>query len=118
MTPVHGYFADKARTVFAAAGGNPDNAGPLATWAAQVRAGNDSRLGVVVAETGAILAGTRHVPSTISSPGATYVRSVEHDEDASLVGRELGLTLGALRRRHGSAIHVRFSEVCTGRGLR
>lgn len=109
------YFVDKARQVFTRAGGDPAHCGPVAAWAAHARQAGDHRVGVVVAETGQILADTRHVPGRV---GATYIRAVTHDTDTHLVGREVGLAVGALRRAHGPAVHVRYSQVCQGAGGR
>jgi hypothetical protein len=107
-----GYFVDKARAAFAKAGGNPDNSGPLATWAEQAREIGDSRRGCIVTDKGVIVAETRHTPATASTPGATYVTS-----DGDLAGREVGLAMGALRRTTGRpVIHVKFWEVCEGAG--
>lgn len=114
-TPIHPYFTDKARNVFAAAGGDPANAGELAAWAQRVRPTNDSRLGVVVAETGRIVAETRYVPGRV---GASYVTAVTDPADDDLVNREVGLAGGALTFRHGQTVHVKFSQVCLGAGAR
>ena len=112
-TEVHGYFADKARSVFAKAGGNPDRSGSLARWAQDAKAAGDSRLGVILDDRGVILAETRHVPSTISSPGVTYAATGGPD----VKDREVGLAMAALRRATGRAvIHVKYSEVCQGAG--
>jgi hypothetical protein len=113
----HGYFTDKARAVFAGSGGNPDNAGALAIWAEGARARNDSRVGVVVAESGKILAQTRHVPSTASTPGATYITSVTSADYMEALNLEVGLAMGSLHRISGQqVIHVKYSEVAVGAG--
>ncbi len=113
MPEIHGYFVDKARAVFTRAEGDPDLSGPLAEWAQAAKAEGDSRRGVIVASTGEILAETRHVPSTISSPGATYATTGGPD----VQDREVGLAMAALRRRTGhDVIHVKYSEVCQGAG--
>lgn len=114
---IHPYFVDKARALFRAAGGDPDASAALAKWAQTARETGDSRDGVIVADTGEILAYTRHSPATPSTPGATYVRAVVHDTDSDIRRREVGLAVGALRRRHQvAAIHVRYSQVCEGSG--
>ena len=111
MSEIHGYFVDKARTVFAKAGGHPDRSDALAAWAQDAKAIGDSRRGVIVAETGEILAETRYTPSTASSPGATYVTT------GDVKGREVGLAMGALQRMTGHlVIHVKYGEVCQGAG--
>lgn len=112
---VHQYFTDQARAVFTRAGGDPDRSAALAEWAQRVRPTCDSRLGVIVAATGEILAETRHVPNQIRA-GGTYVTAATSDADTDQVHREVGLATAALTRRHGPSIHVKFSEVCTGAG--
>lgn len=114
---VHGYFVDKARAVFAKAGGDPDNAGPLAEWAQRVRPGNDHWLRVIVAETGEILAEARH--SGNEWVGASYITWVRAESDRDLIGYEMDLARAALVRRHlDQAIVVTFSDVCLGAGPR
>jgi hypothetical protein len=106
------YFHDKAKAAFTAAGGNADLAAELADWAEQnVR--NDSYLGVIVGEDGAILAETMHYPQV----GATYVIGVEDYEHHAHVAlnREVGLALNALLRATGKgAVHIRHWQVCRG----
>lgn len=124
--PTHPYFTDKARAVFAAAGADPGLSDTLAAWAEAFRAGPDydSRVGVIVAEDGTILAETRHTPATGWSPGATYVTGIHayltgSAEWDSLVGREVGLACGSLRRLAGQdVIHVTASQVCMGAATR
>lgn len=110
---VHPYFTFKARAAFTAAGGDPDRSDPLAAWAQQARETDDSRLGVVVAETGDILAETRRSTDRVA---AAYVRTVTDPADRDLIGLVADLATGALTRRHGPAIHVRYSQVCQGPG--
>ncbi|GEL19324.1 hypothetical protein [Pseudonocardia asaccharolytica] len=110
---MHPYFTAKAREVLRRGGGDPDHAGPLAAWAEQVRPSGDSRLGVVVAHDGRIVAHTRHAPARVS---ASYIQAVADDDGDHLVGREVGLAISALSRRHGPCIHVHFSQVCQGPG--
>lgn len=115
-----GYFEDKARRVFERASGDPERAGSLAAWARSVHQTRDSRLGVIVAEDGTILAQTRHSgDSNPFGPGAgvAYVTDVYDGADRAAVGREVGLALGHFVRRTGQqAIHVTYSDVCTGAG--
>lgn len=114
---VHGYFVDKARAVFAAAGGDPDKSGPLAEWAERVRPGNDHWLRVIVAETGEILAEARH--SGNDRVAASYITWVRAESDKDLIGYEMGLARAVLVRRHlDKAIVVTFSDVCLGAGPR
>ena len=110
---VHPYFTAKARAVFTAAGGDPDHSRPLAAWAQQARETDDPRLGVIVAETGEILAETRR---TTGGVAAAYVRAVTDPADRDLVGLVADLATSALGRRHSPAIHVRYSQVCQGAG--
>jgi hypothetical protein len=127
----HPYFTAKAREAFTKAGGNPDASDRLAEWAEALRNGPDfdSRVGVIVAEDGALLAETRHIPATGWSPGATYVEHLLVDESALDTSRtnalelrllsrlELGLACGTLRRLTGQGvIHVTASQICTGAG--
>jgi hypothetical protein len=110
----HEYFVAKARAVFAEAGGNPDLSGQLAAWA-EAAHGGDSRRGVIVAETGEILAETKHTPSTPSSPGAAYITSVTHEVDSFARNGEVGIRLGVFKRNHGvEVIHVKYWQVCQG----
>ena len=110
---VHPYFTYKARVAFERAGGDPDRSGPLAAWAEQARRVGDPRVGVIVAETGEILAQTRHCPGRV---GASYIVTVTHAADGHLIGREVGLAVGGFTRAHGPAIDVRYSDVCQGPG--
>jgi hypothetical protein len=113
----HPYFVDKAKALFTARSGDPDNAGALAAWAERVRPSNDSRLGVLVALDGTLIAETRHIPSAPSTPGAAYVRVALGDVYGELVDREVGLATGQASTITGQpVIHVKFSEVCTGHG--
>jgi acyl-CoA reductase-like NAD-dependent aldehyde dehydrogenase len=110
---VHPYFTAKARDVLARAGGDPTRSEALAAWAQQAREAADSRIGVIVAETGEILAETRRTTGRVA---AAYVRAVTNATDRDLVGLVADLATGALARRHGPAIHVRYSQVCQGAG--
>lgn len=111
------YFTAKARSILAAAGGDPDKFGPLAAWAEASRPHGDTTLGVVVAESGAILAETRHN----HLGGASYVTAVHVAEaDAArwqLADLEVRMALPRLRRITGQRVlHVTFSDVCLGAG--
>jgi len=115
---VHGYFLNRARAVFVNAGGDPENAGPLAAWAQRVRPGNDHWLRAVVAETGEILAEAQYLGRNRPVPAA-YISWVAHESDRDLVGLEMGLARGQFGRRHETrAIVVTFSDVCLGQGVR
>lgn len=110
-TEIHPYYTARAELVLRQAGGDPALAGPLAAWAQDAHRVGDTRRGVIVAETGAILAETRYVPSTVGSGGATYVTS------GALEFYELGMAIGKIERQHGArCIHVTFSQVCLGAG--
>lgn len=111
MDTIHPYFTDKARAVFTQAGGDPDNAGPLAAWAQAARPSNDRLRGVIIAATGEILAQTRHARDRV---GASYITAVTHDSDSHLINTVVDLGTAALTRRHGQALHVTFSTVCLG----
>lgn len=112
----HPYFVDKARARLAEAGGDPDNAGPLAAWAEEAKRINDARRGVIVAEDGELIAGTRYHPSTPSQPGASYVDR-EDSARYHLSGNETGLAVAQLSRITGKRlIHVTMPEVCRGAG--
>lgn len=114
--PVHAYFTSKARDVFAAASGDPDNSTALAAWAQAAHDDPDmtTRDQVIVAADGTILGQARYVPGRV---GAAYVRAVTHDRDRDLIGREVGLAVGSLARSHGArAIVVTYSQVCAGQG--
>lgn len=112
-TTVHPYFTYKARAAFERAGGDPGRSGPLAAWAEQARRVGDPRVGVIVAETGEVLAETRR---PWRNQGTSYVVAVTHETDSAQTARESGLATEALRRAHGPTIHVRYSEVCQGPG--
>jgi hypothetical protein len=111
---VHPYFTDKARDVFTKAGGDPDVTGPLARWAQDHK--GKRGVGVIVAEDGTLVAETRHVDATDSTPGATYVTR----QDASRLGmvwHEVDLAMAELQHRTGRRhIHVKVSEVTQGAG--
>jgi hypothetical protein len=112
-----GYFEDKARAVFERAGGEPGRAGSLAAWARTVHPTRDHRLGVIVAEDGAILAQTRRSKPGPDGVSAAYVTDVYDDADRATLGSEAGLALGQFRRRAGmQVIQVTYSDVCTGAG--
>lgn len=122
--PVHPYFRGRAEAVFAEAGGDPAAAGPLAAWAQQVKqSGQDAAtagLGVVVADDGRLIAITKH--STGWGVRATYVTGLLVDdpqlERAHLVGLEVGLATARIAGKIGHpVIHVRASQVCTGKGF-
>ena len=117
MTMTSPYFVANAREIFAAASGDPDLSGPLATWA-QAAADDDPRRGVLVAKDGRILAETQYIPGGPGGVGATYVTAVSDGLPTDrILDMEVGLAEGALRRATGQAvIHVRHSQVCRGAG--
>lgn len=100
----------KCRDVFAAAGGDPNNAGPLVEWSIRNSPSRDWERGVIVTEEGQLVAETRYHRSA----GATYVT----DEDkkryrlsGSLVSRAVGQLQRQLETR---CIHVKLSQVYGG----
>lgn len=107
----HPYFTAKARRIFTNARGNPDNAGPLASWAESARRESaDPDRGVLVAEDGTIVAHTRYVRARVS---AHYVTACPLD--TTQVNREVGLATSSMARELGQAIiHVTFSQAATG----
>lgn len=108
------YCTDRARDVYSRAGGNPDNAGPLAQWAESVIGTDAFRLGVILAEDGTILAHTRREGHPVA---ATYVTSVTDPAYAEVVKLEASLAVGGLRRLTGQGvICVTYSDVCKGAG--
>jgi hypothetical protein len=113
-----GYFVDKARDVFAGAGGNPDLSGPLAEWASKAREAGDPRVGVIVAEDGTIIARTRHTPGNGSTTcGGTYVYRKDTARGEGGIGEILDRAMARLAHEHDQPmIHVRYWEVCQGAG--
>lgn len=111
-----GYFTAMAREVFSRAGGDPDNAGPLAEWAEEAKRIGDPKRGVIVAEDGQLVAATRYV----ADPGisAWYVAK-EDSAQLGLFGNEVGLATAQLHRILGKrVIHVTMPEVTRGTGVR
>ncbi|WP_336633620.1 MULTISPECIES: hypothetical protein [unclassified Microbacterium] len=105
----HPYFVDKAREAFAAAGGDPDAAGPLAAWAEAAR-GDRTLAGVIVALDGTIIAETTR--SRGSAASATYVRDAKA---LGLLGSELGIALGQLTRSVGQpVVHITTATLTQG----
>lgn len=103
----HPYYAEKARDVFGRAGGDPDNAGPLAEWAEQARAlGDRAPHGVLVAEDGEILGETVR---TRGHASAVYVDDAG-SQRWGLFGNEVGLARGQIARRLGGpVVHIPLS---------
>lgn len=105
----HPYFTKQARARLRQAGGDPTRSDALAAWAEQARQINDPDRGVIVAETGELVAQTRYYREE-----GTYVAR----EDAARYGldvNEVGLAIEALARITGQRlVHVKMSEVCTG----
>lgn len=111
----HPYFTAKARECFSQAGGDPDNAGALATWAEEAKQIGDSRRGVIVAEDGELLAETRHYPATMSTPGVTYITKADAQR-YGLIVEEVGMAAALSHITGRRTIHVTMSQVCTGAG--
>lgn len=112
----HSYFVAKARARLAAAGGDPDNAGPLAEWAESAKSIGDARRGVIVADNGELIAETLYHRGGPGRPNASYV--VEADAKRwGLHADETELATGELQRITGRRlVHVTMSEVCRGAG--
>ena len=100
------YFEAQARDVFMAAGGDPANSRPLATWAEDARANRDwRRLGVVVAQDGRLIAETIRLNVLVDLP-----------DPGDVDGTILDLACGAIRQQIAMpVIHVPAWQVCSGR---
>ena len=111
------YFEAQARDVFMAAGGDPANSRPLATWAEDARANRDwRRLGVVVAQDGRLIAETIRL-NVLAGVSVVYVTDVlvGVPDPADIDGTILDLACGAIRQQIGQpVIHVPAWQVCTG----
>jgi hypothetical protein len=116
MTEIHGYFAARARAAFSHHGGDPDLATPLAEWAAAARQASDRgcRDGVIVAETGEIVAETRYYPGA----HAAYVVPADAAR-WGLLATEVGMARSQIERQLGArTVQIRYSEVCLGAARR
>ncbi len=109
MTTIHPYVIKKARAAFAAAGGDPEKAEALAQWAQSAKAWGDIHQGVIIGQSGTIYAQTR----IGTGPGSHVLKS---DAQAlGLMATELGLAIGAIKRRSGEpVIHIKASGVTSG----
>lgn len=113
--PEEDYFVLKAREVIARAQGDPDTAGPLAEWARHAKEHGDDRDGVLVAESGRLIAHTRHRLATNATPGETRVVEALTEDAGPLVGEHLDSAVAKARRVVGEqVIHVKRSQVCSG----
>ena len=95
------YFAAQAADVFMAAGGDPANSRPLATWAEDARANRDwRRLGVVVAQDGRLIAETIRL-NVLAGVTAVYVTDVLIDlpDPDDIDGTILDLACGTIRQQ-------------------
>ena len=112
------YFEAQARDVFMAAGGDPANSRPLATWAEDARANRDwRRLGVIVAQDGRLIAETIRL-NVLAGVSVTYVTDVLVDlpDPGDVDGTILDLACGAIRQQIAMpVIHVPAWQVCSGR---
>ena len=115
------YFEAQARDVFMAAGGDPANSRPLATWAEDARANRDwRRLGVVVAQDGRLIAETIRL-NVLVGVTVVYVTDVLVDlpDPGDVDGTILDLACGVIRNQIGQpVIHVPAWQVCTGAARR
>lgn len=108
MVSVHPYYIWKARKVFTELGGDPDRSEQLAAWAESARLRDRSPQGCVVANDGEILAETILVRGQLST---TYVDRMG-TKRWDLRGNEIGLALGAIRRKAGKPVaHVKLSQL-------
>lgn len=111
---VHPYFIDRARNLFAAAGGNAAAAMPLAAWAEANR--HTELAGVIVSEDGTILAET--VTSALDPAVTVLTRAsqeawIRHQPG---VVSEVGAAMSAMRRHLGiGVIHLTRSALTRGR---
>ncbi|NLI84422.1 MAG: hypothetical protein GX440_03275 [Propionibacterium sp.] len=112
------YFEAQARDVFMAAGGDPANSRPLATWAENARANRDwRRLGVIVSQDGRLIAETIRL-NVLVGVTVVYVTDVLIDlpDPDDIDGTILDLAVASIRRQLGApVIHVPAWQVCTGR---
>ena len=112
------YFAAQARDVFMAAGGDPANSRPLATWAEDARANRDwRRLGVIVAQDGRLIAESVRL-NVLAGVSVVYVVDllVELPDPDDIDGTILDLACGAIRQQIAMpVIHVPAWQVCSGR---
>ena len=113
-TTVSGYFTDKARAAFKAAGGDPDNAGPLAAWAQHAKQEGRTRVGVIVAEDGTLLAETFRSNGPVE---AFYLTPADTIRLALTGANAINLAMGTLRRETGqNVIHVTAANLINGSG--
>ena len=113
------YFARKAAAVIVEAGGNPDTASQLATWAQTVREtrpGAVCCLGCLVAEDGRVVAETWRSDAYGGQPAATRVlKTLDDDIGAVQPGLVVDMARGECRRLLGcGVIHVPAWRVCQG----
>lgn len=117
----HKYFRAQADDMFAQAGGDPANAGPLAAWAETTRLHRDwQRLGVIVAYDGTLVAETIRL-NVLPGVSVTYVVEllVELPNPSDVDGTILDLACGVIRNQVGQpVIHVPAWQVCTGAARR
>ena len=113
----HKYFRAQADDMFAQAGGDPGNAGPLAAWAENTRLHRDwQRLGVIVAYDGTLVAETIRL-NVLPGVSVTYVVEllVELSNPSDVDGTILDLACGVIRNQVGQpVIHVPAWQVCQG----
>ena len=114
----HKYFRAQADDMFAQAGGDPANAGPLAAWAENTRLHRDwQRLGVIVAYDGTLIAETVRLNIMVGIT-AVYVVDllVELPDPEDVDGVLLDLAVASIRRQLGApVIHVPAWSTCSGR---
>ena len=116
------FFDWKARQIIAAAHGDPDTAGPLATWAEDVKTrrwDEAAGLGVLVAADGRLVAETRRGKPLPDRPNPAYVTRIL---DPAVTGIERMVSDMAAADAHYQlglpVILVAADQVCQGAGPR
>lgn len=115
----HGYYVQKARRIFKNAGGNPDNAMPLAEWAEQIHDSDSYHKNprALVTEDGDVVATAYrvHAPNRAS---AYYIADTEQTRRWGIAGRVADMALPIIRRHTGkNVIEVAAKDVCSGVAL-
>jgi len=107
----HPYFTDKARRAFEAAGGDPEKATALASWAESAKYSDTRPAGVIVAADGSIVA------NTISIDGAVYIRD-GFRRFGFQQGDELAMVLSQIPAAIGQQVaYFKAWMVCGGGGI-
>lgn len=111
----HPYYVGKAREVLAAAGGDPDAAGPLAEWA-QANHHREAAAGAIVARDGSVVAEAETVrPSGMDGVAVTWIADADF-ERLGLRYQALDGAIAELKARGMEVIYVKRWEVTRGAG--